>query len=66
MPTIRIKPEHWGRVWRALVASGPISRLSLEPVYQVSERQVRLLRRKKLPFDMVPLPNGPASSDKHG
>jgi hypothetical protein len=58
MPQIRIPQEHWGKVWRALVASGPIARVSQEPVYVVSERQLRLLRRKKLPFELVPLPDG--------
>jgi hypothetical protein len=57
MPTIRIPQEQWGKVWRALIAAGPISRLSQEPMYLVSDRQVRLLRRKKLPFDLVPPAN---------
>ena len=58
MPQIRIPSEHWGPVWRALVASGPISRLSKEYVYLVSERQIRLLRRKKLPFELLVSTNG--------
>jgi hypothetical protein len=57
MPTIRIPQEHWGKVWRALVASGPISRVSEEPVYQVSDEQLRLLRRRKLPFELIPKAN---------
>jgi hypothetical protein len=60
MPVIRIPQEHWGQVWRTLIAAGPISRVSKEPVYVVSEAQVRLLRRKKLPFQLLPTPNGPA------
>jgi hypothetical protein len=58
MRAIRIPEQHWGKVWRALVASGPISRVSQEPVYMVSDEQIRMLRRKKLPFESVPLPNG--------
>ena len=53
MPTIRIQQEHWGKVWRTLVASGPVSRVSQEPVYAVTDRQVELLRRRKLPFVLV-------------
>jgi len=53
MQSIRIPADQWGRVWRALVASGPISRISEEPMYLVSDRQVRLLRRKNLPFERV-------------
>jgi hypothetical protein len=57
MPAIRIPQEHWGKVWRALVAAGPISRVGPDPVYLVSEEQLRLLRRKKLPFEVVPPPD---------
>jgi hypothetical protein len=58
MQAIRIPPEQWGKVWRVLVASGPISRLSQEPIYLVSDRQIRLLRRKKLPFQVLPPSDG--------
>ena len=58
MQAIRISPTSWGKVWRVLVASGPISRLGEEPVYLVSDQQVRLLRKKKLPFEVVPFSNG--------
>jgi hypothetical protein len=58
MQAIRIPQDQWGKVWRVLVASGPITRLSQEPVYLVSDRQVRLLRRKKLPFELVCDSNG--------
>ena len=66
MKAIRIPEEHWGKVWRALVASGPISRISQEPVYLVSDRQVRLLRRKKLPFELVPPADGRRAEPNHG
>jgi hypothetical protein len=58
MQVIRIPQERWGEVWGALIASGPITRVSQEPIYVVSDRQIRLLRRKKLPFEVV----GPAHS----
>jgi hypothetical protein len=66
MPTIRIPEGHWGDVWRALVASGPISRISQEAVYVVSDRQVRMLRRKKLPFELIPPGDGHRAGPKHG
>ena len=66
MQAIRISPELWGKVWRALVASGPISRIGEEPVYLVSDEQVRLLRKKKLPFEIVPLSNGQPARANHG
>jgi hypothetical protein len=65
MTTIRIPAEHWGPVWRALVAKGPVSRISEEPVYLVSDEQVQLLRRKKLPFEIVPSANGHGRDTPH-
>jgi hypothetical protein len=66
MPFIRIPEPHWEKVWRALVASGPISRISQELIYSVSDQQIRLLRRKKLPFEVVPPPDGNKANAKHG
>ena len=57
MLAIRIPDEQWGKVWRALVASGPISCVSPERVYLISERQVRMLRRRKLPFVCIDNPS---------
>ncbi len=51
--TIRIPSEHWGRVWRALVAVGSVSRISEEPIYVIIEEQLRMLRRKKLLFEVI-------------
>ena len=65
MTTIRIPPEHWGRVWSALVAAGPVSRISKDPIYVVSDEQVRMLRRQKLPFEVVPSPNGESPGRPH-
>jgi hypothetical protein len=66
MPVIRIPEAQWGKVWRVLVASGPISRVSEQPVYLVSDRQVLLLRRKKLPFKLLPPSNGYQTGSRHG
>jgi hypothetical protein len=58
MQAIRIPADQWGKVWRTLIASGPISRVSREHVYLVSDQQIQLLRQKKLPFEIVPPSNG--------
>jgi hypothetical protein len=61
---IRIPDAHWGEVWRTLVAAGPVSCIGQEPIYVVTDRQLRLLRRKKLPFEIVP-PNGAKADPDH-
>jgi hypothetical protein len=65
MQAIRIPEEHWGKVWRALVASGPTSCIGPERIYLVSDQQVRMLRRKKLPFEIVSLPDGRKAARNH-
>jgi len=63
---IRIPDARWGEVWRTLVATGAISCIGPEPpIYLVSDRQVRLLRRKKLPFEVVPAPDGRKTGRNH-
>jgi hypothetical protein len=62
---IRIPKENWGQVWFALLDVGPISRLTHDYVYHVSEKHVRMLRRKKLPFELVDMPNGPMPRKRH-
>ena len=66
MPTIRIPKNEWGKVWRTLVASGPVSRLSNEPLYAVSDEQVKILRHKKLPFKIVTAPDGRRKKNRNG
>ncbi len=65
MPAIRIPEERWGEVWFALVSAGPISRVSEEPIYFVSDRQVRMLRKKKLPFRLISNSKGQVTDNKH-
>ncbi|HMC64345.1 MAG TPA: hypothetical protein VKI65_05345 [Gemmataceae bacterium] len=65
MQAIRIPDEQWGKVWRTLVAAGPLSCIGPPPIYLVSDRQLRLLRRKKLPFEIVPLPDGRKAGRNH-
>ena len=66
MPVIRIPRSPEDKVWRTLIASGPISRISQDPIYVVSDEQIRLLRRKKLPFEVVPLPDHNQAGPEHG
>ena len=66
MQAIRIPDEYWGKVWRALVAAGPLTCIGPPPVYVVSDSQLRLLRRKKLPFEIVPPSNGTPVNTAHG
>ena len=66
MPTIRIPKEHWGKVWGVLVAAGPISRISQEPIYFVGKEHIRVLRKKKLPFEIIETPNGRTAGNRYG
>jgi hypothetical protein len=65
MALIRIPEEHWEKVWFALLEAGPVSRVGKDFEYVVSDRQLRLLRRKKLPYELVNEPNGRRSDNGH-
>jgi hypothetical protein len=47
------------------VAAGPVSRISAEHEYLVSDEQARLLRKKKLPFEVIAAANGRDKSDRN-
>jgi len=64
MPVIRIPEKDWGKVWRFLLDAGPISRISQEKVYLISDRQLQLLKKKKMPFELVDAMNGPPTPKK--
>ena len=58
MPVIRIPEKDWGKVWHSLLDVGPISRLSQDLVYLISDRQLKMLKKRKMPFELVPDFNG--------
>jgi hypothetical protein len=70
MPVIRIPEADWGKVWRFLVSTGPIgarlAETSKKTVYLVSERQLQLLRKKKLPFELLSSSNGASPKKRNG
>ena len=63
--TIRIPKEHWEDVWWALLQVGSVSRVSAEPIYVIDDQQLRLLQRKKLPFELLSSPNGTTRKKKN-
>jgi hypothetical protein len=58
MQAIRIPDDHWGKVWRALIAAGPLSGVGPPAIYLVNDRALRTLRRQELPFENVSLAHG--------
>lgn len=65
MKRIRIPKEHWERVWWELLQAGPITRVGRDYEYLISDKQFQMLRRRKLPFELVAHPNGQNESGKH-
>lgn len=67
---IRIPKTNWGRVWRTLVAAGPLTCVKDESlnelVYFITDRQLKLLRRKKLSFDLLGVINGSYAEKNDG
>jgi hypothetical protein len=53
MPAIRIPDARRGKVRRALVASGSISRISQEPIYLISDRHTYAAPLTQLKRDLL-------------
>jgi len=53
MATIGIPTERWAEVWKFLTAIGPITRISTEPVYEISPQHLEALCNSGLPFEPV-------------
>jgi hypothetical protein len=53
MATIRIPEERWDEVWKFLTAIGPITRISTEPIYEISPQHLEALCNAGLPFQPV-------------
>ncbi|MGH8070811.1 MAG: hypothetical protein ACRERE_37365 [Candidatus Entotheonellia bacterium] len=53
MATIRIPQERWAGVWKFLTAIGPITRISIAPISEISPPHLEALCHFGLPFDLV-------------
>jgi len=53
MPLIRLPKDDWGKTWRLLIAEGGTTRTSKDHIYMVSDRQLKLLQEKQLPFEVL-------------
>ena len=50
MRKIKIPDGHWGKVWRTLIQEGPITQVTKDHVYLVSEHHIHVLNEKQLPY----------------
>jgi len=54
MPTIRLRHDQWGEVWRMLIKIGPIHRLPEDgKVYSVSDEHIKALRSHNVSFEQL-------------
>ena len=53
MTTIRISEDRWAEVWKFLTSIGPVTRISTEPIYEVSPQHLEALCHAGLPFEPV-------------
>ena len=63
MPLIKLPKENWGKAWRLLIQEGGTTRTSKNHVYLVSNRQMKLLQEKQLPFEVLDDKDGDAVRD---
>ena len=53
MATIRIPEGRWAEVWKFLTSIGPITRISTEPIYEISAQHLEALCNAGLPFEPI-------------
>lgn len=53
MTIIRIPEDRWAEVWKFLTSMGPITRVSTEPIYEISPQHLEALCNTGLPFEPV-------------
>ena len=62
MATIRIPQDRWAEVWKFLTSIGPITRISIAPIYEISPQHLEALCHARLPFDLVDVKASEAKS----
>lgn len=62
MATIRIPQDRWAEVWKFLISIGPITRIAIAPIYEISPQQLEALCHAGLPFDLVDMQAAEAKS----
>ena len=65
MRKIKIPDEHWGKVWKTLIQEGPITQVTKDQVYIVSEHHIRVLNEKQLPYFEVDENVHPSEKIRH-
>ena len=51
MIKVKIPRETWHKAWKSLLQEGPVTRVSKDYIYLISDRHLQILEEKQLPFE---------------
>ena len=53
MIKVKIPRQTWHKAWKLLLQEGPVTRVSKDYVYLISDRHLQILKEKQLPFEEI-------------
>ena len=53
MITIRLRKQHWGKAWRAMIEVGPVRLIARDPMYKVLPAHLDVLKALDIPYEPV-------------
>ena len=65
MIKVKIPRETWHKAWKLLLQEGPVTRVSKDYVYLISDRHLQILREKQLPFEEIDAVVSPSEKIRH-
>ena len=66
MIKVKIPRETWHKTWKSLLQEGPITRVSKDYIYLISDRHLQiLLEEKQLPFEEIDVVVSPSEKIRH-
>ena len=65
MTKIKIPRKTWHKIWKSLLQEGPVTRVSKDYVYLISDRHLQILKEKQLPFEEIDTVVSPSEKIRH-
>ena len=65
MIKVKIPRETWHKAWKSLLQEGPVTRVSKDYIYLISDRHLQILEEKQPPFEEIDAVVSPSEKIRH-
>ncbi len=65
MIKVKIPRQTWHKTWKSLRQEGPVTRVSQDYIYLISDRHLQILWGKQLPFEEIDTVVSPSKKIGH-